>query len=103
MANIVQYKLSTNEWIVGELQETLEVGDSVTLSKVFTLHVVPNGPNSFQIAMVPFDPANPEGTHKIRRDKIVAEPTGLTKELVHAYVQRTSAIEIVPGLEGLKR
>lgn len=102
MANVVQYKLITNEWIVGDLQETLEMRDYVTLSKVLILHVVPNGPQSFQIAMLPFDPANPEGTHKIPRSSIVAEPTEIADGLKRAYIQRTSDIEIVPSLAGLQ-
>lgn len=102
MANIVQLKLSTQEWVVGELQQTLEPTATLTIKQPLMILLVPQGPQNYSLQLAPFNPADPEGTVKIHKSAIVSEPVEIAKSLHDAYVRHTSNIEVVSSLEGLK-
>lgn len=102
MANIVQYKLVTQEWVVGDQQDLLESRDHIYLKQPLVIHLVPQGPQNYTLALAPYNPADPEGEVKIYKSAIISEPTKVPKSLHDAYVRQTSTIEIVSALDGIK-
>ena len=98
MADLLQLKISTGEWLIGEGQQTLQEDPFITLKKPLVIHIVPQGDTSYGIALIPFDPANPEGTVEIFRSAIVARPLSIAKGLHDAYIQRTTGLEIVSNI-----
>jgi hypothetical protein len=101
MSNVAQFKLISGEWVIGSVKEQLQETNSVVVEHALVIHVVPKGPDSYGIALIPFDPTNPEGTVEIYKSAIAARPASISKGLHDAYIQRTSAIEIVSSLEGV--
>lgn len=101
MANIAQFKLNSGEWIIGTVKEQLQETNSVVLEHPLVIHIVPKGPDSYGVALIPFEPTNPEGQVEIFKSSIAARPLSISKGLHDAYLQRTSTIEIVSSLEGV--
>jgi len=102
MTNLVQIKLVSGEWVLGEVKEQLQDNGSLILIKPLVIHIVPQGPKQYGIALIPFDPTNPDGTVEIFRSAIVARPTVIEKGLYDAYIQRTSTLEIISSLGDIK-
>lgn len=102
MTTLLQAKLITGEWVIGQVQETLEEKDTITLKQPLMIHVVQQQPGQYGIALIPYDPTNPEGTVEIFRSAIIARPASIAKGLHDSYIERTSTIEIVSNLEDVK-
>ncbi|TFG99953.1 hypothetical protein E4H12_00755 [Candidatus Thorarchaeota archaeon] len=103
MAHILQLKLTSGEWVIGEAQEHLQHKDSITLKKPLNIRIAKGeGPDQYRIMLVPFDPTNPEGTIEIYLSSIQARPLEVAKDLHDAYVHQTSSIEIVSDLQAVK-
>jgi len=102
MANVVQYKLVTQEWVVGDQQEHLDARDYISLKQPLVIHLVPQGPQNYTLALAPYNPADPEGEVKIYKFAIIGEPAKVPKALHDAYVRQTSQIEIASTLSGIK-
>jgi hypothetical protein len=100
MSNLLQAKLLTGEWIIGAVQDKLfEDTESILLKQPRLIQIVPQGPQQYGLALVPFDPTDPEGTLELFLRSIVARPTSIARPLHDAYVKQTSQFEIVSELE----
>lgn len=102
MADLLQVKLSTGEWIIGEVQETIEKNDYLLLKQPLMIHIVPQGPDKYGAALIPFDPTNPSGTVKVFLSSIVASPVTIAKGLYDSYIQNTTGLEIISSLDGVE-
>jgi hypothetical protein len=93
-------KLVTGEWVVSEVGHgSLQSGaTTVTLKFPMQVHIVPQG-NQYGLALLPFNPTNPEGDFHLNSHSIVGESEP-TKELSDAYMRQRSGIEIVSSLPG---
>lgn len=106
MDKIHVFKLVTNEWVVGEVEVaggdglfSVPKGDVVLISPML-IHVVPQGEQSYGLALMPYNPTNPDAKLEVFAHAIVAtsEPT---KQLADAYMRQRSGIEIVSGFPGM--
>jgi len=99
MAELVQAKLVTGEWIIGAVQNTLEKSNTIRIKQPLMIQIVQQGPDKYGLALIPFDSSNPEGTVEIFLDKIVARPESISQQLHDAYMKQTSQIAIATELE----
>jgi hypothetical protein len=102
MSNIQKLKLVSGEWVIGEEEVRLESSKDIILKKPLVIHIVPQGPQQYGIALLPFDPTDPEGTVEIAKSLVVAISREVSKGLTDAYLQRTTGIEIVSSIEAAK-
>jgi len=102
MSDLLQVKLTSGEWVIGQVQEQLQDTGSLILKQPLVIRIVQQAPNQYGIALIPFDPTNPEGTVEVFRSGIVARPMVIEKGIHDAYLQRTTTLEIVSNLEGVK-
>ena len=109
MNNIQIFKLTSGEWIIGDVKPpsttvdglvNIPTDNSLTLSVAMMIHVVPQGPGSYGLGLMPFNPANPDGYLKVFLDNVVAQ-SAPTKDLEDVYLQQRSGIELVPSLATL--
>lgn len=100
MDKIVVFKLVTSEWIVGKHEGNVD--EDLMLEQVLAIHIVPKGPQTYGLALVPFDPTNPEGMVRLNKNSIVAQSMEVAKGLSDAYLKQTTSIEIVQDLGNLK-
>ena len=102
MTTLLQVKLTSGEWIIGEVQEQLQDTKSLLVKKPLIIHIVPQGPKQYGIALIPFDPTSPDGTVEVFLSAVVARPVSIEKGLHDAYIQRTTSLEIIASLEDIK-
>ena len=104
MANdILTFKLSSGEEIIGTKVGTRGPIDNpdYILEKVRVIQMMPTGPNSVGVGLIPFSAACVDGQVHIRAQGIVAEIEH-GKDMEDAYLQQTTGIQLagagsVPG------
>ncbi len=83
-----------------------ETDTTFTTEHALLIRVVQQGPDQYGLALVPFDPSNPEGKMKFYRAAVVCEAVDVPDGMVKAYLERTSSIQIISALdqmEGLRK
>lgn len=88
-------KLVSGEEVIFEVGE--ETGSTVEMKNPITLHVVPQGGESYGLQLFPYSPTKPDGIHTLNKNQIVST-TDVPEDLTKAYVQRTTGIQIVSSL-----
>jgi hypothetical protein len=102
MVNLVQLKLVSGEWIVGEVVDLLEPSRALTLKFPLQLHIVQHGPQEYRIVLVPFNPADPEGTIHVEPQGIALQAAKISKALHDEYVHRTTGLELATTMPELE-
>lgn len=102
MANLVQLKLVSGEWIVGEVVDMLEPTQALTLKFPLQLHIVQHGPQEYRIVLVPFNPADPEGKIAIEPQGIALSTVEVSKALHDEYIHRTTGLELATTMPELE-
>ena len=95
MANDIRtYKLSSGEEIIGTLASKLpgSAGD-IVLEKVRVIQMMPTGPNSVGVGLIPFSAACVDGQITVKEHAIVAEIEH-GKDMEDAYLQQVTGIQI---------
>ena len=98
---LLQCKLITGEWIIGQVKEQLQETNSVILEKPLVVHVVPRGPSDYGIALIPFNPVSADTTVEVFKSAIIAKPDKIEKGLHDAYIRNATNLEIVQDLADL--
>lgn len=96
------FKLTTGEWVVSEIADDSLIPSTTSLTLDFPMlcHIVPQGNQGYGLALMPFNPINPNGKFKLNVHSIVGESEP-TKDLLDAYRQQRSGIEIVSSLSNV--
>jgi hypothetical protein len=88
-------RLTNGEEVIFDVGTDTE--NTVEMKNPQLVQIVPQGPDTYGIAMLPYSPAVPSGSHILNKKNIMSE-TETPADLEKAYIQRTSGIEIVTSL-----
>lgn len=91
MSDVVVYKLSTGEEILGKVQSSDE--KNVTLEDVRIVVVSPNQSGQFGVSFIPFMFSQPEGEVVINRSTIVGSSTPIS-DFEKGYLSQVSGIDL---------
>lgn len=89
-------KLISGQEIIGRV--VAEDDTSVTLENIRAIKVVQLAPDSYGLDIVPFSPTLPDAAWKYNKSVVLADVSSLPEQLVMAYNQKVSGIEIVSSL-----
>lgn len=96
MSNINLVRLTTGEEIIFKMIH--ETTETCTMESPMIMRVVPQGQEQYGLAMIPYSPSIPDGTHTLMKHHIVAKADNVPSNLEKAYLQQISGIEIVSAL-----
>jgi len=94
--NVALNRVSTGEEIIYGIES--ENNDTINMKFPMIVRIVPSGPDSYGLGMIPYSPSFPEGIHELRKSHIVSNCKDVPDGLVKAYLQQTSGIQIVSAL-----
>lgn len=110
MKKLVQFKLPSGEWIIGELvgkekmaltsTSLIDFSDSIFVKQPLTIGIFP-AEGSYGVRFLPFDPLNTDGIKNFNKACIVGETLEISTQVIDAYTKQTSSIEIVSSIPGV--
>lgn len=91
-------KLNNGDEVIGK--GTIDDRGDMCLSKARIIQMLPQGPQTYGLALIPLFAGDPDGTSRIFNASVMAWVSDVPERLVKAYMQQTSAIELATSLPG---
>lgn len=101
MSKIKVFKLVTGEEIIGKAVSVNPETKNIQMESVLSIGIMPTGNGQVQVRMMPFMISGSEGTVDLDIDKIVAEANTPSEDLINAYVQQTSGIQLAGNMNNV--
>lgn len=98
--NIRMFQLVTGQTVIGNVIDDTPL--NATMEQPLGVRMVQQDNNQLGIGFVPYDPINPEGRVSFYKSQIVSEPLDIPHNMVKAYQEQTSRIQIVSALDQME-
>jgi hypothetical protein len=94
--NLKMFILISGQEIIAELVHPVdpEYADAFIIKQALVVQLVPRGADSYGIGLLPLSPTNAEGEQRVYNRAVASECVCIPNDLVNAYIQRTTNIEI---------
>lgn len=99
MSDIKLIQLVTGQTVMGKVIS--ESDTDFTFDQPLGIRLVEQN-GGVGVGFVPYDPINPEGRVKFYKAHVVSEPLDVPNNMVKAYMEQTSRIQIVSALDQLE-
>lgn len=99
MSDIKVFQFITGQSIIGKVISETEV--DMVVDQPLTIRLVEQH-GGVGVGFVPYDPINPEGQVKFYKAHIMSEPQNVPSNMVKAYQEQTSRIQIVSALDQME-
>lgn len=99
MSDIKFIQLITGQAVMGKVVEETEVSYTFDQPLGIRLQEQQGGVG---VGFVYYDPINPEGRVKFFKAHVVSEPLDVPENMIKAYLEQTSRIQIVSALDQLE-
>ncbi len=96
---IVALMLVTGEEVIGSIvEQVMELGDFIELQKPRVIAIMRNPQGQQGLGLVPWAKSNMETNVKIYKSQMLCEPFEPIQEVVGAYLQETSGLQLASSL-----
>lgn len=94
--DLKMFILISGQEIIGELVHAIDPvqPDAFVIKHALVVQLVPRGPDSYGIGLLPLSPTNAEGEQRVYNRAVASECVTIPTDLVNSYIQRTTNIEI---------